>query len=112
MTEADWSTSRSIGFLTGAINRTVAQDNLDEEGLFSVQLGVWEDLTSCAADLFATRLYLLSSEGDRDMLEGYAAGTCFANALLLDQEDVAHATWDANVTCISPTNGQGLSWIA
>ena len=69
MTEADWSTSRSIGFLTGAINRTVAQDNLDEEGLFSVQLGVWEDLTSCAADLFATRLYLLSSEGDREMLK-------------------------------------------
>ena len=108
MTEADWSTSRSIGFLTGAINTAVAQDNLDGEGLFSVQLGVWEDLTSCAPDLFATRLYLLSSEGDRDMLEGYAAGTCFANALLSNQQDVAHATWDTNVMCISLTNDYGL----
>ncbi|MEP2982282.1 MAG: hypothetical protein ABJN39_07590 [Sulfitobacter sp.] len=108
MTEADWSASRNIGFLTGAINRAVAQDNLDGEGLFAVQLGVWEDLTSCAPDLFATRLYLLSSEGDRDMLEGYAAGTCFANALLSSQEDAAHATWDANVMRISLTNDQGL----
>ncbi|NUH63718.1 hypothetical protein HTT03_09745 [Sulfitobacter sp. S0837] len=97
MSEADWLTSRCIGFLVGAINRIVAQDNLEEEGVFAVQLGVWEDLTCAAPSLFATRLYLLSSEGDIDIREGHIAGAFFADALLSGDEEVARTAWDASL---------------
>ncbi len=97
MSEAEWLTSRRVGFLAGAIDRIVTHDKLNEEGFSTVQLGVWKDLTGAAPDLFATRLYLLSSDGDIDVREGYDAGACFVDALSSGQEEAARAAWDADM---------------
>lgn len=98
LTEAEWLAPRRVGFLAGAVNRIVAQDDFKEEGLFAVQLGVWEDLTRSSSDLFATRLYLLSSEGGIDVTEGYEAGARFAEAVLLGEEEAALVAWNMAVT--------------